>query len=126
MSTIRIESISMEQAAEAIGRMAREHPRHTAAILRRSGARIVTKAAVLTPVDTGYLLSQNGYDVAVGSDGVTLTVHNRLPYAVYQHDKPHRHPKAGARDHFLSIPFAAQLPAIVRDIVAADIEEVTK
>jgi len=46
-------------------------------------------------------------------------------YARYQHDYPHRHTQPQVRDHFISIPFEAELPAIIADIVDADIKEVT-
>jgi hypothetical protein len=48
---------------------------------------------------------------------------NRMIYARYQHDYPHNHTQPQARDHFISIPFEAELPAIVGDIIAADIQE---
>lgn len=119
--------ISLQEAAERIGRMIREHPDHTERILLNHGARIEAKAAVLTPVDTGFLRRANESSVsrleAYGADTVTLTIQNRMNYAIWQHDYPHKHHQPQARDHFISIPFEAEIPAIVADIINADIKE---
>lgn len=116
--------ITLTEASERIARMVRNHNRHTEDILRRHGAQIEAKAAVLTPVDKGFLRRANTSKVKAEATAVSLTIENRMIYARYQHDYPHRHTQPQARDHFISIPFAAELPAIVSDIVDADIQEV--
>ena len=117
--------VTLTQASEAIARMVREHNRHTENVLRTHGAKIEAKAAVLTPVDKGFLRRANNYHVDATVDAVMLTIENRMIYARYQHDYPHHHTQPQARDHFISIPFAAELPAIVRDIIDADLKEAT-
>ena len=117
--------ISLEEAAERIAKMVREHPAHTEYILRNHGARIEAKAAVLTPVDKGFLRRANEGIVAREEGAVTLTIQNRMNYAIWQHDYPHHHKQPQARDHFISIPFEAEIPAIVTDIIDADIKEAT-
>lgn len=115
--------VTFSEASERIGRMVRNHKKHTEDILRRHGAQIEAKAAVITPVDTGFLRRANTSKVEATSDAVLLTMENRMIYARYQHDYPHNHTQPQARDHFISIPFEAELPAIVGDIIAADIQE---
>lgn len=117
--------ITLTEASERIARMVRNHNRHTEDILRRHGAQIEAKAAVLTPVDKGFLRRANTSKVAVFPEAIELTIENRMIYARYQHDYPHRHTQPQVRDHFISIPFEAELPAIIADIVDADIKEVT-
>lgn len=117
--------ISPKEAAERIARMLSNHPDHTERILRNHGARIEAKAAVLTPVDTGFLRRANEYQVDIDEKAATLTIQNRMNYAIWQHDYPHHHKQPQARDHFISIPFEAEIPAIVTDIIDADIKEAT-
>lgn len=121
-----IDSDRLAQAAEAIQRMVRNHPGTVEHIMMRHGARIEAKAASITPVDKGFLRRATAYKVAGAPGYVQLTIENRMPYAVYQHDYPHRHSQPQARDHFISIPFAAEIPLLVRDIIEADIKEATQ
>ena len=124
MTDITVDQLG--KAAESLRRMAREHPHTVEHYMMRHGARIEAKAASITPVDRGFLRRATAYRVD-GFYGVTrLTVENRLSYAVYQHDYPHRHSQPQARDHFISIPFAAEIPLLVRDIIEADIKEATQ
>lgn len=117
--------ISPKEAAEKIARMLSNHPEHLWRILARHGARIEAKAAVLTPVDTGFMRRANEYQVDIDEKAATLTIANRMNYAIWQHDYPHHHKQPQARDHFISIPFEAEIPAIVTDIIDADIKEAT-
>lgn len=117
--------ISPKEAAETIARMLNNHPEHLWRILARHGARIEAKAAVLTPVDTGFMRRANEYQVDIDEKAATLTIANRMHYAIWQHDYPHHHKQPQARDHFISIPFEAEIPAIVTDIIDADIKEAT-
>lgn len=117
--------ITMVEASERIARMVRNHRQHTEQILRKHGAQIEAKAAVLTPVDKGFLRRANTSRVDSTSTAVILTMENRMIYARYQHDYPHNHTQPQTRDHFISIPFEAELPAIVADIIDADIQEAT-
>lgn len=81
------------------------------------GARIERDAKVLTPVDTGALMGADYYKVELATDGVVLTVFNRMVYAHYQHENKMRHPnKPTATDHFIEIPFKAEIPRIEADI----------
>ena len=81
------------------------------------GARIERDAKVLTPVDTGALMGADRYRVESAPDGVVLTVENRMAYAKYQHFKKYNHPnKPTATDHFIEIPFKAEIPRIEADI----------
>ena len=116
--------VTLREASERIARMVRDHNKHTEDILRAHGAKIEAKAAVLTPVDKGFLRRANTSKVSATSSAVSLTIENRMIYARYQHDYPHRHTQPQARDHFIAIPFASELPAIVSDIVDADLQEV--
>lgn len=94
-------------------------------ILRQHGAKIEAKAAVLTPVDMGFLRRANTSRVVSDMDAVTLTIENRMIYARYQHDYPHHHTQPQTRDHFIELPFEAEIPAIIADIMEADIKEAT-
>ena len=85
-------------------------------ILARHGARIETKAAPLTPVDKGFLRRANQFHTQRGAGTVTLTVENRMVYAHYQHENVLKHRQPQARDHFLSIPFEQELPAIMAEL----------
>jgi hypothetical protein len=50
-----------------------------------------------------------------------------MVYAHYQHENKLNHPnKPTARDHFISIPFEKEVPAIIDDIVQTDIKEATQ
>lgn len=117
--------VTITGAAEAIARMVREHNNWVNQILVKHGARIEAKAAVLTPVDKGFLRRANTYKVKAEGTAVSLTIENRMIYARYQHDYPHHHFQPQARDHFIAIPFAAELPLIVDDIIGKDMEEAT-
>jgi len=121
-----ISSDQLGKAAEAIQRMVRDHPQTVENLMMRHGARIEAKAASITPVDKGFLRRATAYKVESAPGYVRLTIENRMPYAVYQHDYPHRHSQPQARDHFISIPFAAEIPLLVRDIIEADIKEATQ
>ena len=122
MTTVEL---SLAEAAERMRRLREKHESKTKQILLNHGARIEAKAAVLTPVDKGFLRRANTSRVKVYPDAIELIIENRMIYARYQHDYPHHHFQPQARDHFISIPFAAELPAIVSDIVDADIQEAT-
>ena len=115
------------EASEAISRLLRDRPEHLWRILARHGAKIEAKAAVLTPVDTGMLRRANEFYVSriegYGQDEVSLTIANRMIYAHYQHENVMRHNQPKARDHFISIPFEAEVPGIIDDIIQTDIEE---
>jgi hypothetical protein len=119
------EQITLAEAAERIKRITEHHNSRTAKILREHGAKIEAKAAVITPVDKGFLRRANAYHVDATVDAVMLTIENRMIYARYQHDYPHHHTQPQARDHFIALPFAAEIPIIVRDIVDADMKEAT-
>lgn len=118
-----ISSDQLGKAAEAIQRMLQDRPEHLWKILARHGARIEAKAAFITPVDKGFLRRATAYKVESAPGYVRLIIENRMPYAVYQHDYPHHHSQPQARDHFISIPFAAEIPLLVKDIIEADIKE---
>ena len=111
------------EASEAISRLLRDRPEHLWRILARHGAKIEAKAAVLTPVDTGMLRRANEYQVGVENGEAYLTIANRMIYAHYQHENVMRHTQPKARDHFISIPFEAEVPGIIDDIIQTDIEE---
>ena len=117
--------VTITEASERIARMVRNHNANTEQILRRHGAQIEAKAAVLTPVDKGFLRRANTYKVEPSVDAVTLTIENRMIYARYQHDYPHNHTQPQVCDHFIEIPFEAELPAIIEDITKSDMEELT-
>ena len=113
--------ITLGEAAQRLRNVYEHHTSEVAQILRRHGAQIEAKAAVITPVDKGFLRRANTSKVQGTNEGVTLTIENRMIYARYQHDYPHNHTQPMATDHFIEIPFKAELPAIVADIVDADI-----
>ena len=114
------------KAKENIRRMmSDERTRRLYFILYRNGAKIEAKAAVLTPVDKGFLRRANTSRVNTEDDAVTLTIENRMIYARYQHDYPHKHHQPQVRDHFIEIPFEAQIPTIVAEIMESDIKEAT-
>ena len=116
--------ITLAEAAERMRRLREKHESKTKEILLTHGAKIEAKAAVLTPVDKGFLRRANTSRVKVYPDAIEMIIENRMIYARYQHDYPHRHTQPQARDHFIAIPFASELPAIVSDIVDADLQEV--
>ena len=114
-----------DDASRAIEKLLRERPERLSRILANHGARIEAKAAVLTPVDTGMLRRANEYHIKEDQDEVTLTIANRMVYAHYQHENVLHHTQPKARDHFISIPFEDELPAIIDEIIKTDIEEAT-
>ena len=123
--TVYMPDISLGDVRERIERFQRNRDGRVAKILRRHGAQIEAKAAVLTPVDKGFLRRANTSKVEPSAEAVTLTIENRMIYARYQHDYPHRHTQPQVRDHFIEIPFEAELPAIIEDITKSDMEELT-
>ena len=125
MTTVRSGAIGLGEARDRIARMIREHAGAVEQICRRHGAIIEAKAAQITPVDTGFLRRANAHKVERETAGVVLTVENRMSYAVYQHNIPFRHKQPGARDHFIALPFGAELPMLVKDIIDKDMEAAT-
>lgn len=123
--TVYMPDISLGDVRERIERFKRNRDGRVAKILRRHGAQIEAKAAVLTPVDKGFLRRANTSKVEPSAEAVTLTIENRMIYARYQHDYPHNHTQPQVRDHFIEIPFEAELPAIIEDITKSDMEELT-
>jgi hypothetical protein len=119
---VRDRDVTIGEARERIARMVREHGDRTEGILRRHGAVIEAKAAEITPVDTGFLRRANTSKVEKDARSIRLTVENRMVYAHWQHEYPHRHTQPRARDHFIALPFGAELPNIVKDIINADME----
>lgn len=119
---IRSGAIGLGEARDRIARMVRDHEAGVETILRRHGAIIEAKAAQITPVDTGFLRRANAYKVERDAGGIVLTIENRMSYAIWQHNFPHRHSQPGARDHFIALPFGAELPHIVKDIIDKDME----
>ena len=120
--TLRSRDVTIHEALESIGRMKQGRIDRTEKILRRHGGIIEAKAAVITPVDTGFLRRANQYSVGTWYGASILTVENRMNYAIWQHNFPHRHTQPQARDHFIALPFGAELPSIVKDIIDADME----
>lgn len=116
------ERVAIARVGASIGRMVREHPDTVRRVLQRHGSTIEEKAAEITPVDKGFLRRANTHRVEQGAGTVSLTVENRMVYAPYQHNRVLHHTQPKARDHFISIPFAAEIPYIVRDIVKSDME----
>ena len=123
--TVYMPDISLGDVRERIERFQRHRDGRIAKILRNHGGKLEVKMAVLTPVDKGFLRAANGYRVEPSVDAVTLIVENRMIYARYQHDYPHNHTQPQVRDHFIEIPFEAELPAIIEDITKSDMEELT-
>lgn len=117
--------VTLTEAADRIAKMVRDHNGWVEQILVKHGARIEAKAAVITPVDKGFLRRANNYKVKATPTAVSLTIENRMIYARYQHDYPHNHTQPMATDHFIEIPFKAELPMIVDDIIGRDIKEAT-
>ena len=122
MRTIRAGDISPREAQERLRRMLASRRSRVEALCRRHGAIIEAKAATITPVDTGFLRRANEYKVETWYDTTFLTIENRMIYARYQHDYPHHHTQPNARDHFIALPFAAELPALIDDITDSDME----
>ena len=122
--TIRAGRIGIPEARERLGKAVREHQDQVERILRKHGAIIEAKAAQITPVDTGFLRRANAYNVDRDGSALVLTIENRMVYARWQHDYPHNHTQPNARDHFIALPFGAELPEIVTDIISTDMEAV--
>jgi len=118
--------IGLKDAQDAIRRMTDGRRERLEQLCRRHGAIIEAKAASITPVDKGFLRRANAHKVESWYGSTILTVENRMSYAVYQHNYPHNHTQPNARDHFIALPFGAELPALVRDIIDADMEAATK
>ena len=126
MTTFRSGAIKLSDARERIARMVGGHAGAVERICRRHGAIIEAKAASITPVDKGFLRRANASRVTAQAGSVELTVENRMSYAVWQHNFPHRHTQPQARDHFIALPFGAELPMLVKDIIDKDMEAATK
>lgn len=122
MRTISAGDISPREARERIRRMLQGRRSRVAQLCRKHGAIIEAKAATITPVDTGFLRRANKATVEDDGDAIVLTIENRMKYAIYQHNYPHHHSQPNARDHFIALPFAAELPALVGDITDSDME----
>ena len=122
MRTIRAGDISPREAQERLRRMLQGRRSRVAQLCRKHGAIIEAKAATITPVDTGFLRRANKSTVEDDGDAIVLTVENRMKYARFQHDYPHHHSQHNARDHFIALPFAAELPALIDDITDSDME----
>ena len=121
---IRSGDISFKEAQERLRRMLQGRRSRVAQLCRKHGAIIEAKAAAITPVDTGFLRRANKATVEDDGDAIVLTVENRMSYAAYQHNYPHRHTQPNARDHFIALPFGAELPLLVDDIISTDMEAV--
>lgn len=123
--SVYMPEIDLGDAAERIRRFIEHRDGRIAQILRNHGAKIEAKAAILTPVDKGFLRAANASKVEPSVDAVTLIIENRMIYARYQHDYPHNHTQPNVTDHFIQIPFEAEIPLIVEEIIGKDIQEVT-
>ena len=119
---VRNRDVTIGEARERIARMLDGRMDRNERILRRHGSIIEAKAAEITPVDTGFLRRANTHKVESWYGATILTVENRMIYAHWQHEYPHRHTQPRARDHFIALPFGAELPNIVKDIINADME----
>lgn len=119
---VRNRDVTIGEARERIARMLDGRMDRNERILRRHGSIIEAKAAEITPVDTGFLRRANTHKVESWYGANILTVENRMIYAHWQHEYPHRHTQPRARDHFIALPFGAELPNIVKDIINADME----
>lgn len=119
---VRDRDVTIGEARERIARMLDGRMDRNERILRRHGSIIEAKAAEITPVDTGFLRRANTSKVESWYGATILTVENRMIYAHWQHEYPHRHKQPRARDHFIALPFGAELPNIVKDIIDADME----
>ena len=124
MRTIRAGDISPREARERLRRMLNGRRTRVEGLCRKHGAIIEAKAATITPVDTGFLRRANEYKVETWYDTTILTIENRMIYARYQHDYPHHHSQPNARDHFIALPFGAELPIMVDEIIKTDMEAV--
>lgn len=122
MRTIKAGDITTAEARERIERMLAGRRSRVAQLCRKHGAIIEAKAAAITPVDTGFLRRANKATVEDDGDAIVLTVENRMKYAIFQHNYPHHHSQPNARDHFIALPFAAELPILVDDITDSDME----
>lgn len=122
MRTIRAGDISPREAQERLRRMLASRRNRVEGLCKRYGAIIEAKSATITPVDTGFLRRANEYKVETWYDTTFLTIENRMIYARYQHDYPHHHTQPNARDHFIEIPFSAEIPALIDDIADSDME----
>ena len=123
--TVYMPPIDIADARDRIRRFYEHRDGRVAKILREHGSKIEANAVVLTPVDMGFLRAANTSKVEPSVDAVTLTIENRMIYARYQHDYPHNHTQPQVRDHFIELPFEAEIPAIIADITSADIKEAT-
>ena len=121
---IRSGDITFKDAQERIRRMLDGRRIRLADLCRKHGAIIEVKAAAITPVDKGFLRRANKSIVEDDGAGVSLTIENRMEYAAYQHNYPHRHTQPNAQDHFIALPFGAELPLLVGDIINTDMEAV--
>ena len=121
MSTV--DARDLGRFAEKLERVLAERPERVVAVMRKHAGLIEVKARAITPVDTGLLASKNKGRVEQFEGYASLTVENNQHYAPYQHNYPHRHSQPHARDHFISLPFFAELPALVDEIIRQDIEE---
>ena len=117
--------VTLSEAADRIRRIYEHYDSNVAKILSYHGARIEAKAAVLTPVDKGFLRRANTHRIKAEPDAVILIIENRMIYARYQHDYPHNHHQPMATDHFIEIPFKAEIPMIVDHIISETIQEAT-
>ncbi len=116
-------SDQMRLVADRLDRLLDDLPRGVMQSAAYHGARIVRDAKVLTPVDTGLLMNADTYDLEQTGNATVLVVSNRMKYARYQHERVLNHPnKRTARDHFIKIPFEAEVPAMVADIKALIME----
>lgn len=122
--TIRTGAIGIGEARKKLAKAVQDHAEGVEKILRKHGAIIEAKAAQITPVDTGFLRRANAYMVDRDGSALVLTIENRMVYARWQHDYPHNHTQPNARDHFIALPFGAELPEIVTDIISTDMEAV--
>ena len=125
MRTIRTGAIGIGEARERLAKAVRDHADGVERVLRKHGAIIEAKAAAITPVDKGFLRRANAHRVERDGTASVLTIENRMNYAVWQHNYPHRHTQPQARDHFIALPFGAELPMIVSDIIETDLEALT-
>ena len=124
MTTIKVGDISLLAARGSIARMLGQRRGRLNEILRKHGAIIEVKASAITPGDKGFLRRANEAKVEDDGRSVSLTVQNRMKYAVFQHNYAHHHNQPNARDHFIALPFGAELPIMVDEIIKTDMEAV--
>lgn len=122
MRTYRVAAGDMDEVIRKIRAMAEGRTDRVEGILRRHGAIIEARAATITPVDKGFLRRANEHLVLRRNDDNLLVIQNRMVYAKYQHNYVHRHSQPAARDHFIQIPFEAEIPDLVADIIKNDME----